>query len=145
VGIATSGGDYQRFSTWSLKEIRARRKAFVIEFNNSTVNKRPNNVDLLIRVKMREIPGAQSLESEQAVGGWGFITCRKSFTLHYQTEDGAITQSYHQTPFMSMYKGLFFDKDFAQLYASKRVEGEKRGSMVGGVGKVSTKSPCANL
>lgn len=33
------------------------------------MNKRPNNVDILLRVKMRAIPGAQSLESEEAGGG----------------------------------------------------------------------------
>lgn len=121
VGIATPEGEFQRFHAWTLKEIRTKRRAFISEFNNSTVNRRTNKVDILFRVKMRAVPGAQSQESEESGGGWGFVTCRKTYAFSYQIQEGGLHKSYAEMPYMTLYRGLFFDKEFAQLYASKQV------------------------
>ncbi len=39
-------------------------------------------------------------------------------------------------PFSSMYRGLFFEKDAAQLYASKQLS-DGKGGVLGGVGKTT--------
>ncbi|KAJ1487626.1 hypothetical protein T484DRAFT_1888865, partial [Baffinella frigidus] len=120
VGIATPMGEFQRYSEWSMAQILERKRAFLAELSNSTVNKRGNFVDILFRVKVQEIPGATDREAEEMRGGWGFMTCRKYYVFHYH-EPGLLTKSFTLDPFVALYRGVFFDKDAATMYATKRI------------------------
>jgi hypothetical protein len=51
-----------------------------------------------------------------------------------QASSAELTRSYVELPFSSIYRGLFFEKDAAQLYASKQLS-DGKGGVLGGVGK----------
>ena len=105
IGVATPAGEFQRYSEWTILDIRERKRAFLAELSNSTVNKRGNYVDLLLRVKFQEIPGATDREAEEMRGGWGFITCRKYYRFHFH-EPGLLTKSFVQDAFGALYGGI---------------------------------------
>ena len=65
------------------------RSGFISALQSNTVNKRPVYIDLLLTVKARTVRGDADRRSQEELGGYCLVRCRKRYNFTYHSGDEA--------------------------------------------------------
>lgn len=108
---AGAHGDEQQFTRWSVADIHGKKRSqFIAALQSNTVNKRANYVDFLLQLKARAVRGDADRRSQEALGGYALVRCRKRYSLTYHSGiEAEGVRCFAPVPFSSLYRGVFFD------------------------------------
>ena len=141
LGTAGAHGEAQQYVRWSLTQVMGKqRSGFISALQSNTVNKRPVYIDLLLTVKARTVRGDADRRSQEELGGYCLVRCRKRYNFTYHSGDEAEpVRCFAPIPFGSLYRGIFVDAEMAKHYADKVLPDGRGGGGGASITPVLTK------